>query len=111
MRIDNVHTLVYIYIMDEFYELNGITFIWDSKKAQINSENHEVTFQQAAEAFFDPFLRIVDASPEEEVRDAAIGMDMRWNLLFVVHILIEDEHVRIISARKVTRSEKVIYEN
>jgi hypothetical protein len=56
-------------------------------------------------------LRIIDASPEEEVRDAVIGMDMRWNLLFVVHILIEDEQVRIISARKATRSEKVFYEN
>ena len=43
----------------------------------------------------------MDASPEEGVR---------WNLLFVVHILIEDEHIRIISARKATRSERVIYE-
>ncbi len=97
--------------MDESYELNGITFIWDPKKAQINVDSHGVTFEQAAETFFDPFLRIVDASPEEEVRDAAIGMDVRWNLLFVVHILIEDEHIRIISARKATRSEKVLYEN
>jgi len=58
--------------MNESYELNGITFIWDPKKAQINLENHGVTFEQAAETFFDPFLRIVDASPEEEVRDAAL---------------------------------------
>ncbi len=97
--------------MDESYELNGITFTWDPKKAQINANNHEVTFMQAAEVFFDPFLRIVDASPEEEIRDAVIGMDMHWNLLFVVHILVEDECVRIISARKATRSEKAIYEN
>jgi len=97
--------------MDKTYELNGITFIWDPKKAQINVESHMVTFEQAAEAFFDPFLRIVDASPEEEVRDAAIGMNVRWNLLFVVHILIEDEHIRIISARKATRSERMVYEN
>ena len=97
--------------MDGSYELNGITFIWDPKKAQANADIHGVTFEQAAETFFDPFLRIIDASPEEEVRDAAIGMDVRWNLLFVVHILIEDEHIRIISARKATRSEKVIYEN
>ncbi len=82
--------------MDEAYRLNRITFIWGP---------------QAAEAFFDPFLRIVDASPEEEVRDATIGMDLHWNILFVVHILVEDERVRIISARKATRSEKVIYEN
>ncbi len=98
--------------MDESFELNGITFIWDPKKAQINVNSHEgITFEQATEAFFDPFLRIIDASPEEEVRDAVIGMDMRWNLLFVVHILVDDERIRIISARKATRSEKEIYEN
>ena len=98
--------------MDNVYELNGITFVWDPNKAQINLKSHEgVTFEQAAEAFFDPFLKIIDASPEEEVRDAIIGMDMRWNMLFVVHILIEDERIRIISARKVTRREKEIYEN
>ncbi len=98
--------------MDKTYELNGITFIWDPDKAQININSHEgITFEQAAEAFFDPFIKIIDASPEEEVRDAIIGMDMRWNLLFVVHILVEDERIRIISARKATRSEKAIYEN
>lgn len=97
--------------MDENYELNGITFIWDPNKARININSHEgITFEQAVEAFFDPFLKIIDASPEDEVRDAVIGMDMRWNLLFVVHILIEDERIRIISARKATRSEKEIYE-
>lgn len=63
--------------MDASYELNGITFIWDPKKAQINVDNHRATVEQAAETFFDPFLRIVDASLEEEVRDAAIGMDVR----------------------------------
>ena len=97
--------------MDKSFELNGISFIWDSNKAQINERNHKVTFEQATEVFFDPFLIVVDASPAEEVRDAAIGMDKHWNLLFVVHILIEDERVRIISARNATRSEKLAYEN
>ncbi len=36
---------------------------------------------------------------------------MRWNMLFVVHIFVEDDRIRIISARKVTRREKEIYEN
>jgi len=97
--------------MDKSYELNGITFIWDSNKAKINTNNHGVTFEQPAESFFDPFLRIVDASRQEEVRDAVIGMDMYWHLLFVVHIFVENEQVRIISARKATRNERLIYEN
>lgn len=63
--------------MDESFELNGISFVWSKAKARKNFEKHGVTFQQASEAFFDPFLCIVDASPEEEVRDAVIGMDER----------------------------------
>ncbi len=84
--------------MDKSYQFNGISFIWDPAKAQLNANHHEVTFEQAAETFFDPFLRLVDASPEEEVRDAVIGMDQRWNLLFVVHILVEDESKNYIGA-------------
>lgn len=72
--------------MDESYELNGISFVWNQTKAQVNLRKHGVAFQQAAEAFFDPFLRVVDASSEDESRDAIIGMDDRWNLLFVVYI-------------------------
>ena len=97
--------------MDESFELNGIDFVWSKAKARKNFEKHGVTFDQAAEAFFDPFLCIVDASPEEEVRDAVIGMDERWNLLFVVHIAVEDDHIRIISARKATRNERRRYED
>ena len=58
--------------MDEWYELNGISFVWDQTKAQENLRKHGVAFQQAAEAFFDPFLRVVDASSEDESRDAII---------------------------------------
>ena len=45
------------------------------------------------------------------MRDTIIGMDKQWNLLFVVHIAFEEDQIRIISARKVTRSEKDFYEN
>ena len=74
-------------------------------------KKHGVSFQQATSAFFDPFLRVVDASPEEEARDAIIGMDENWDLLFVVHIIVEDDRVRIVSARKATRSERHDYED
>ncbi len=91
--------------------LYGITFVWDDGKAQINPINHDgVTFQQAAEVFFDPFLVVVDASRNEEARDAVIGLDSRWNLLYVVHIEREENVIRIISARKATRQERAEYE-
>lgn len=97
--------------MDEHFELYEINFVWDQEKSKINLNKHGVSFEQAAEAFFDPFLKLVDASQNKEIRDAVIGMDKQWNLLFIVHIAFEDNRIRIISARKVTRSEKSFYEN
>lgn len=94
------------------FVLNGITFTWDEEKARINPMNHDgITFPQAAEAFFDPFLMLVDASRNSEARDAVIGLDSRWNLLYVVHIEQEQACIRIISARKATRQERAEYES
>jgi uncharacterized DUF497 family protein len=45
-----------------------------------------------------------------EEREAVIGMTTGWQLLCVVFVL-RLETVRIISARKTTRSERKIYEN
>lgn len=92
--------------VDVYYELNGTTFVWDDGKARINIATHGgVTFEQAAEAFFDPFLEIVDASRNDEARDAVIGYDVLGRLLFVVHIEFGEEYIRIISARKATAKE------
>jgi uncharacterized DUF497 family protein len=45
--------------MDVYFTLNGIVFVWNAEKARINPQKHDgVTFQQAAEAFFDPFLKM-----------------------------------------------------
>ena len=98
-------------VMDTVFVLQGIEFIWDEDKARTNPRHHDgITFEQAAEAFFDPFLKVVDASRNDEARDAVIGMDTRWNLLFVVHIQVEDEAIRLLSARRATRQERTDYE-
>ncbi|WP_204151107.1 BrnT family toxin [Leptolyngbya sp. CCY15150] len=97
--------------MDVYFVLNGITFAWNDEKARVNPLKHNgVTFQQAAEAFFDPFLMVVDASRNDEARDAVIGLDRRWNLLYVVYIERENDTIRIISARKATSKEREYYE-
>ena len=97
--------------MDEQFELHKINFVWNRRKLKVNLAKHHISFEQAAEAFFDPFIKIVDASRNQEMRDAIIGMDKQWNLLYIVHIAFEEDQIRIISARKVTRSEKDFYEN
>jgi len=53
-------------LMDRRYELNGIMFVWDESKARKNLAKHEIMFEQATEVFFDPFFRVIDASPEDE---------------------------------------------
>lgn len=98
--------------MDVVYALNGITFVWNANKATTNKHRHDgISFEQAAQAFFDPFIKLVDASRNDEMREAIIGMDKAWNLLFVVHIQIEDDRIRLISARKATRKEQEYYED
>ena len=97
--------------MDARFVLQGVKFVWDEDKARTNPRHHDgITFEQAAEAFFDPFLKVVDASRNDEPRDAIIGMDARWNLLFVVHIEVEEGAIRLISARRATRRERTEYE-
>ena len=97
--------------MDVYFPLNGITFIWNDQKARANPLKHEgITFPRVAEAFFDPLLVVVDASRNDEARDAIIALDKQWNLLFVVFVEREDDYIRIVSARKATRKEREHYE-
>ena len=98
--------------MDVYFVLNGITFVWNDQKEQSNSGKHNgITFQQAAEASFDPFLIVVDASRNNQTREAVISMDRQWNLLYVVHIESKESVIRIVSARKATPQERKDYED
>lgn len=97
--------------MDQRFELNGASFVWDAAKARRNRDKHGVAFEQAVEAFFDPFLRLVDADRNDETRDAAIGRDTRGRVLYVVHVMFEDEAIRLISARKATTAERKTYDS
>ena len=97
--------------MDETYSLQGITFIWNVKKARTNLTDHQISFEQGCEAFFDPFLCLRDASRKGEERDAIIGADTVGRLLFVVHIQQEGDRFRVISARKATPAERKTYES
>jgi uncharacterized DUF497 family protein len=68
-----------------------------------------VTFEEAAEVFFDPFYQTGDASANNEQRDFMIGYSLSERLLLVVYIE-RRERIRIISARVTTRTERKFYE-
>jgi len=98
--------------MEVYRERHGTTFVWDARKARANAVKHGgVTFEQAITAFFDPFLRVVDASRGEESREAVIGFDAYARMLFVVHMEVDDGVIRIISARRATREEREHYDS
>jgi uncharacterized DUF497 family protein len=102
---------IYNKFVDTEFELRGQTFEWDSEKAAINLHKHNVTFQEACEVFFDPFFCLVDSTAENEAREGAIGYSERSRLLFVVHVVRQEETIRIISARAATTEERKIYEH
>lgn len=95
--------------MDIIYQLQGVKFEWDEHKAQSNIEEHGVTFEEAAEAFFDPFYQWGDTSVNDEQRNFIIGYSLSQRLLLVVYTE-RGERTRIISGRPATRSERKLYE-
>lgn len=96
--------------MNVTYQLQGVLFEWDDNKAQINIQKHGVTFEEAAEAFFDPFYQTGDASVDDnEERDFIIGYTFSQRLLLAVYME-RDDRTRIISARPATRAERIVYE-
>lgn len=95
--------------MDIHFELNGDSFVWNADKARRNLSKHGVRFEEAATVFGDPAFVLVEASRSEEAREAAIGFDATGRLLYVVHIEIEEEFIRIISARRAEPSEEQHY--
>jgi uncharacterized DUF497 family protein len=97
--------------MDVNFLFRGQLFVWDSEKASSNISKHSVRFETACQAFFDRFVHVEDASVGEEQRDAAIGNTDDLMLLLVIHIHREDETIRIISARRATRKERMTYED
>ena len=97
--------------MDVYFLYRSQRFVWDSEKASGNTSKHGVSFEVACEVFFDPFIRVEDASAGDEQREAAIGLTENWTLLFVVHMLREGDTIRIISARPATAQERRNYED
>jgi len=96
--------------MDRQYEYGDIVFAWDEQKASRNFSKHGVRFEEAVTAFSDPFFVLVkEAGRNHEAREAVIGLDASARLLFVIHIECSETHIRLISARRATRQEEVIY--
>lgn len=87
-----------------------LKFEWNPRKAVANKVKHGVSFEEALTVFSDRLARIFDdvAHSERENREIIIGYSGKRRLLVVSFI--EIEGVRIISARKATKTEQRDYE-
>lgn len=96
---------------DVVHQRNGIRFVWDRGKADLNLRKHGVSFETACEIFFDPLVCLLRSEMlGGEDREAAIGMTEVWSVLVVVYTF-RKEAIRIISARPATPREKADYED
>ena len=92
-------------------------FQWDPAKALSNARKHGVTFEQAATVFLDALALTVydEANSQNEERWFTLGLDAGERLLAVAHTYEmrapRSVQIRIISARKATRRERLSYEN
>ena len=87
-------------------------FQWNAAKAEENLKKHGVSFGEAKSVFFDDLAIqfFDDEHSDEEDRFILLGLSSFANLLIVCHCERgEDEIVRIISARKATKSETKFY--
>ncbi|TAN43520.1 MAG: BrnT family toxin [Nitrospirae bacterium] len=92
--------------------MSNITFHWDNQKNISNKKKHGITFEEAQTVFVDENALLIhdpDHSDEEE-RFIILGMSSNLRTLVVCHCYRKDnEIIRIISARKATRSEQKRY--
>jgi uncharacterized DUF497 family protein len=88
-------------------------FLWDEAKDRGNRKKHGISFDTAALVFFDPLhLTREDRIVDGEQRWQTIGLVDGVLLVMVAYTVVSDDEevLRIISARKVTRRERMEYE-
>ena len=89
-----------------------LKFEWDENKNQTNIKKHGVSFEEACSVFYDEDALIIndEAHSQKEERFILIGFSYKFNLLIVCHCYrLNDSVIRIISARKATKTEKKEY--
>ena len=92
--------------------MNYIKFEWDQSKEKSNINKHKISFEEAKSIFYDENARLISDPDHSESEDRFIllGMSSQLKILVVSHTYRkDDEIIRIISARKATKTESKYY--
>jgi uncharacterized DUF497 family protein len=88
---------------------------WDSKKNEINTKKHGISFEEAKEVFHDPLhiSRLDKRFNYLEERWITIGSIVKGEIVVAANLFFSDEGeevIKLISARRATSRERVQYE-
>jgi uncharacterized DUF497 family protein len=89
-----------------------IGFSWDDRKNEANQKKHGISFDEAKTVFYDEdAIRYFDPDhSDDEDRFLMVGVSQKLRILIVCHCFREEDSViRIITARKATKSEENVY--
>ena len=88
-----------------------VGFDWDEGNIHKNDEKHGLKWVTIEEVFFNEPLLIVEDFKHsiEECRCVALGKNNFGDLVTVV-FTIRENHIRVISARAMSKKERMIYE-
>jgi uncharacterized protein len=90
-----------------------VRFSWDERKNRVNQRKHSVSFETATLVFADPYhISRIEREVQGAMRWQTIGLVNGIHVTLVAHTSEfhnEEEHIRIISARKATPQERYIY--
>jgi hypothetical protein len=92
--------------------MSPIRFTWDPEKDRVNRLKYRVSFEEAKTVLLDDFATefFDEGQAKEEERLLLLGMSQKSRLLLVCHCFRDqDDVIRIISARKATRTESTYY--
>lgn len=93
--------------------MDNLHFEWDPAKARENLRKHGVSFDEARTVFADDQAILLDDPDHsaDEDRFALLGLSAPLRVLVVAHCYREgDTVIRVIAARKATRSERAQYD-
>ncbi|MEG4274498.1 MULTISPECIES: BrnT family toxin [unclassified Microcoleus] len=86
-------------------------FEWDENKAAVNLSKHNISFEEARTVFDDPlYVDFYDPDHSDEEERYIIVRESQPGNLLIVSYTERADFIRLISARKVTRVEREVYE-
>ncbi|TDI36807.1 MAG: BrnT family toxin [Acidobacteria bacterium] len=91
--------------------MGQLRFSWDTRKARSNERKHGVSFEEAETVFLDDNALLLDDPDHswDEKRFVLLGLSSSLRVLLVCHCFLDEDTVRLISARRASKQERRQY--